>query len=144
MRSYSKMEFKFSKSSFKWRHEWLDCLRGSGEGFHGFCDNRTEALVLNGVTMGEGCQKWSKILWRHLKRTLRKFEFHLWKTIVIFRLNRESYSICQIKFMVGQQCEADVNKTELVLTEVDVVGLIVNDSMFFEINGEPTLLVHCL
>jgi hypothetical protein len=47
-------------------------------------------------------------------------------------------------FMVGQQFEADVNKTELVLTEVDVVGMIVNNSMFFEINGEPTLLVHCL
>ena len=38
-------------------------------------------------------------------------------------------------FMVGLQFEADVNKTELVLTEVDVAGLIVNNSMFFEINS---------
>ena len=64
-----------------------------GGGGQRFCDGSTEALVIKPVTIGEGCQKLSKIachlLWMTpflKKKILVKGNTSLEQTIIVFRL----------------------------------------------------------
>ena len=44
-------------------------------------------------------------------------------------------------FMVGVQLAAQINKSEESLTNVEIAGLIVNNSMFIQINSEVATII---
>ena len=52
--------------------------RPLGEGYQGFCDDITKALVLKSMTMGEGVSKnYQKIVRRHLWTTPSQISCHM-------------------------------------------------------------------